>query len=194
MTSKNATKPKPGLHVAVRYADLFVGGTNTIAEHRKTLAEHGNVWFGKIGRGLGNSTIEALNTQIAESVPTYLYLVTRKDQGYLTFRGRIRRVQTRKPSDYQDAIPTYYDQRELTPRMGLWALLDTLTSVNAAHQAELFVATSGQPLGTTLNLSMAALFLIRRRNPPHKALPKRRRATQTPLDFLDAFDEDDVYP
>ena len=71
------------------------------------IEREGRVWFGKIGKGLGIKMITLLNSQIMESVATYIYLATRVAEGYKLTRGSIERVQSRAPR-VRKAIPEYY--------------------------------------------------------------------------------------
>jgi hypothetical protein len=62
------------LHLVIRFSDTMFDVGDVIAKHTEVVNKHGAVWFGKLGGTLSLSRIEWLNKQIAQKIPTHLYL------------------------------------------------------------------------------------------------------------------------
>jgi hypothetical protein len=49
-------------------------GVDTIAEHTDMVKRYGFAWFGKFGTGMKGTRADQIRSQLAEGVPTHLYL------------------------------------------------------------------------------------------------------------------------
>jgi hypothetical protein len=157
----------------MRYSDRLVPGTDSLADHRKVLRKLGYVWAGKVGRGL---TLAPFLHQLQDDIVTYLYLATFTTSGHRLTRGRITAIQT-KPPDEQ-GIPDYYKSFRFVPRVGMWMRLSDLRAVQPFERVRLVVISSGNHITTTLALSSAGIFIVRKLKPHEQAMPISRSLWQ----------------
>jgi hypothetical protein len=149
------------LHLIVKYGNQLAKGRNTISEHRHVLREHGAVWFGKIGPGIGKRTIEAMIKQINGGKPAYLFLFQRSGLEHFNIhRGKIVTIAEIRPRDEELLIPAYYTTCGFEWQMKLWIKLSSLVRVSAEHLANYHTASSGKKALHTVSRSMASVFVI----------------------------------
>lgn len=157
-----ASSRRSPIHLVLRFGDELAGGYNTIDEHKKVLDQRGCVWFGKVGKPVGERKVKRLMSQIQEGEPTYLYLASRRPGKLLLHRGLLEIVQRERPKHMADAIPGYYTDAGLLDAIASWCLVRSLENVGGKELRRLRVATSAQPLSVSLQDSMAGAFFVKR--------------------------------
>lgn len=130
----------------------------TIELHREVLDSHGAVWFGKVGKTLGERWAEAIRAQVAAERETYLYLATRRNRQLLIHRGSVVRITHSRPSD-DHLIPAYYRALGLEPDISFWTLLRSLDEVPEEKVRHLVVASSQRPVLESLRSSAPILVV-----------------------------------
>jgi hypothetical protein len=143
------------LHVLIRIGDLATSGT--VALHKEVLERQGSVWFAKFGKTVSTSTVSALNDQIKNAIPTFLYLVGK--HGTLWFKCRLANVRQSAPED-ASLIPAYYEKNYAAKHARLWFLATSLESVPADESSQLIVVSSARKATEVMPKSMASLFLV----------------------------------
>ena len=150
-----------GIHVVMRFADGFIASVDTVAEHRAVIKEHGAVWIGKLGRPLGGKSIERVNMQCENGVPTYLLLVQKVGRDYEACRGSVIAMARELPRGQKKLVPKYYDKNNLTSQITFWTKLSEIVEMKKDGLGEYRIASSGKPLPSTLRKSMAGLFVVK---------------------------------
>lgn len=147
------------VHLLVRYRDPRPG-IGTILEHQNVLAANGAVWFGKLGKRVGEETVRRLQDQIEGGVSTFLYLATRLPSGELRIhRARIAELTTdRVPADHEALIPLYYRELTAESNVCLWARVTSLEQVEEGGLDRFVVAASRRRVQESLRSS--APFLV----------------------------------
>lgn len=149
------------IHVVMRFADGFMSSVDTVAEHQAVIKEHGAVWIGKLGKPLGEKSIERANRQCEDGVPTYLLLVQKAGRDYEACRGNVIAMARELPQGQKKLVPKYYDKNNLTPQITFWVKLSKIVGMKKGSLREYRIASSGRPLPSTLRKSMAGLFVIK---------------------------------
>jgi hypothetical protein len=162
--STEMTTEKEPIHLLMRFSDKLGAIENTIQAHTEVIKKKGSVWFGKIGKTLGNERVERINQQCADGVVTHLYLVQKSSKVYQVFRGTIAHVSKDLTKEEKALLPQYYDVNDLTRYMKLWVKLTNLQQASLAELSFLRVATSGGDMRETLRTSMAAIFAVKKRS------------------------------
>lgn len=150
----------PAIHLVLRFSDRLGKIQDTVSEHIAIIERHGQVWFGKLGKPLGQPNVKKINQQVEKGIPTYLYLVQKGDQGYSTYRGRIVCVTTEFPAGEEQLIPTYYSALN-GPDIRFWVKVFDLHPAEADALSRLASVTSPDPIKHTLASSMAGFFIAR---------------------------------
>lgn len=153
------TKKKDLCHLLVKYGNQLAQGHDTIDEHRHILKEHHAVWFGKMGAGIGESTIATLRKQVDAARPTYLFLFQRSER-INVHRGKIVAIEMTRPNKEEAMIPAYYAAIGLDRQMKLWVKISSLVRVSADILADYHTASSGKKALHTASKSMASVFVI----------------------------------
>jgi hypothetical protein len=63
------------MHLVLRYSDSLFRIRNVLERHTLIANRHGAVRFGKIGQAIGQASGRALQDQIANGTPTFVFLV-----------------------------------------------------------------------------------------------------------------------
>ncbi|WP_429182683.1 hypothetical protein [Aeromonas rivipollensis] len=63
------------IHFLLRYSNRLANGADTLAEHQAIIRQHGAVWLGKFGIGMGYRFAELAKKQIDNKTPCILYLM-----------------------------------------------------------------------------------------------------------------------
>lgn len=151
------------IHLLAKFSDQLGFTSDTIAEHNKVIKDKGAVWFGKLGRRLGKEPLECLNQQCAHGIPTYLYLVQRREGTFQVFRGNVLEMTYTSGLHSRHLIPAYYQQHRLTENIHFWVRLSHIKRVNDGESAlsKLILPTTGFPILRTLLKSMNPMFVVR---------------------------------
>lgn len=111
------------LNFILRVSD-GLAGVDTYAEHLAILNRRHKVWWAKWGMGIGHWAADVANWQIANGIPTRLYLLFANDMRYVANLGRViaggpkERFEAPEPS----LVPAYYR----TMSCGVWFLVTSL--------------------------------------------------------------------
>ncbi len=146
-------------HVLVRYSDKF---GNTIELHNNVAEELGHVWFGKMGSPLADRWVQAIESQIAAGVGSYLFVVKREGGSYIFHKGEIIEIRrVAKEAVFEDTgLPNYYLSNRLNAQMSCYFKTKILTRCRRQEVATLKLTSSGATALDTLVASMAGLFII----------------------------------
>jgi hypothetical protein len=114
---------KRELHFVLRYSNTL-HGFDTIKEHVSILERRRRVWMGKFGLGISRHILEVAQQQIAEGIPTWVYL---SGQGKTRFRGRLADIQgggvkAELLSPDKRITPRYYSSKPCS----VWFQLDAI--------------------------------------------------------------------
>ncbi len=101
----------PPAHLVVRFADSMFDVGDVIARHNEVVAQHGAVWFGKLGSTLAVGRIDRLNRQIQEATPAFLYLVKGNRRLPTAFRADLLAVSKNLPPREKPLVPAYYAEK-----------------------------------------------------------------------------------
>lgn len=145
------------IHIIIRYADREV---ETISAHEGLIDKHGAVWLGKIGKPLAQPKINIMNKQIANDIPTFVYLVQKVGQRYETHKGTIDEI-TRELPTQKNLIPRYYEQQNILQYVSLWLKISKLTKLDKNGLMRLKVANTGTAVPDALSTSMAGFFVVK---------------------------------
>jgi hypothetical protein len=136
----------------------------TVERHREFAADHGAVWWGKIGDPSGRAAVaaarlRALRHQLAEEVPTYVYLHRTGE----VWRTRLLEISAERPDDEAELIPEYY--RGAIRQHHLWLKLAEFEQLPDDYaEAELVLDGSEDPGSITKAFKgQASLLYVRER-------------------------------
>ncbi len=147
-------------HLVVRFSDSLFGVGNVVAKHNDVVGKHGAVWFGKLGSPFSFSRIELLNTQIAESVPTFLYLVQGNWKKPSVCRAELLAVTRELPAKERKLVPAYYSKLGLLEYMRAWMKVGEIVPVETSVLNDFRAMTSALPFQDTLVRSSSGHFLV----------------------------------
>lgn len=147
-------------HLVVRFSDSLYKGIDTIREHKLVIKDKGAVWFGKLGRPLAKRKIEILNGQIKKNIKTYLFLVQTKKAGYIWTKAILEKVVTELAKNDTTLIPSYYNQHNINEQSSIWFKVSKLYTPSKSDIQECYVVSSKKQINTTLNSSIAAMFMV----------------------------------
>jgi hypothetical protein len=165
--TKEKTEP---VHLLLRYSDKY-RGVETIKAHQDLIDLHGSVWLGKIGRPLSNANIRSLNQQIADGIPTYLYLTKRVGAGdYECHSGLMQELTTSSPN--KELIPKYYEENNIPWMVKLWVKFSELKVIKKSELAEFKIASTGKGAVETFQKSVISLFMVRNHLDKKQKKPK----------------------
>ena len=131
----------------------------TINAHESIIVSKGTAIIGKIGKGLGATFIETLNSQIARDVKTYLFLTTREGWNgpYVTYRCRLRHIMATLPEAKKDLVPRYYasDYKDIEA----WFEISSISKMSRADMNRISVISSGREIMSVIG-SSASVFHV----------------------------------
>ena len=148
------------LHLVVRFSDSLFGVGDVVARHNDVVGKHGAVWFGKLGSPFSFSRIELLNKQIAESVPTFLYLVQGNWKKPSVCRAELFAVTRELPTRERKLVPAYYAKLGLLEYMRAWMKIGEIVSAETSVLNDFRAMTSALPFQDTLVRSSSGYFLV----------------------------------
>lgn len=136
------------------------GMGDVIALHNAVVAEHGAVWFGKLGSTLAQGRIDLLNQQVEKKILTYLYLVKGNRRKSTAYRALLRQVSREMPKETR-LIPAYYAEKDLLQYMKAWMKIGQIEAIEMSEMDKLKAITSVFPISETLVRSSSGYFLVR---------------------------------
>jgi hypothetical protein len=148
------------LHLVIRFSDTMFDVGNVVARHNEIIAEHGAVWFGKMGQTLSQSRVDLLNKQIETNTSTFLYLVKGNRKKSTAYRAKLQEVSKEKPGE-TDLIPTYYAEKDLLQYMKAWAKIGEIEPIDLSEMKALKALNSVFPISETLARSSSGYFLVK---------------------------------
>ena len=99
------------IHLALRFdAEWWPNPSlkvNTVQTHQDVINQHGDVWWGKFGRGISDSKFEDIKNQIDQGIPTYAYLFENSPFDG-AFVAEIKDIANDYFDTNSDLIPSYY--------------------------------------------------------------------------------------
>jgi hypothetical protein len=99
------------IHLALRFdAEWWPNPSlkvNTVQTHRDVINQHGDVWWGKFGRGISDSKFEHIKNQIHQGIPTYAYLFENAPFNGV-FVAQLKDIANDYFDTNSDLIPSYY--------------------------------------------------------------------------------------
>ena len=130
------------------------GPQDVIAAHNELLVRHATVAFGKFGKPLSETIIDILSEQIAEQIPTYLYLVRKVKVGFESYRAPLSDVVAATRSVNVDALsPAYKDANVST-----WLVVsDGFVETNIEA---LFLRSNERPLIAVISETRTPAMLV----------------------------------
>lgn len=147
-------------HLVVRFSDSLYEGIDTIQEHKLVIRDKGAVWFGKLGRPLAKRQIEILNGQIQKNIKTYLFLVQTKKANYIWTKAILDKVATELDKNDTTLIPSYYKHHNIIEQSSIWFKVTKLYTPSKSDIHKCYVVSSKKPINTTLNRSIASIFMV----------------------------------
>ncbi len=147
-------------HLLIRYSDVMFSAYDTIAEHASIVEKEGAVWFGKLGKTLGQVHITRINYQSKKGENSYLFLVQKHGVKYEFYKCKILRLSTEFPKAESKLIPPYYYDKDILKNISLWIKLSNINQSNYMEIDKFHILSSHSSILSTLRKSMAALFVL----------------------------------
>ena len=150
----------PPVHLVVRFSDSMFDVGDVIARHNEVVAQHGAVWFGKMGSTLAVRRIDLLNQQIQAGVPTFLYLVKGNRHVPTAYKAPLLTVAKTLPAKEKPLVPSYYTEKKLVRHMNAWMKIKRIKPIDLEELDTLQAVSSVLPLSETLVRSSSGYFLV----------------------------------
>jgi hypothetical protein len=154
-------KPTSPIHLLLRFSDTRLKEGETISAHQEVIQREGAVWFGKMGSPISQIRIEAINKQIEDGIPTYVFLVKGNRRKSTVFKGRLKQASRSLPEGEQSLIPDYYSEFDIIQYIRFWAKIDQIQPAEFSELEKLRVASSVLPIRETLFKSSSGNFLLK---------------------------------
>ncbi len=148
------------VHLVVRFSDTMFDVGDVIARHNEVVAQHGAVWFGKMGSTLAVSRVNLLNKQIQDGVPTFLYLVKGNRRIPTPYRASLVLVSKTLLPKEKSLVPQYYVEKRLVRHMNAWMKVKKIIPIELDELDALKAVSSVLPLSETLVRSSSGYFLV----------------------------------
>ena len=148
------------IHLVVRFSDTMFGVGNVVKHHNKAVETNGAVWFGKMGQTIAQTRVDALNKQVEQGLPTYLYLVKGNRKKSTAYRAPLLSVTKQKPDD-ATLMPAYYAEKEMLKYMKAWIKIGEIIPIDMKDMDHLRAISSVYPISETLAKSSSGYFLVR---------------------------------
>ncbi|QRN82043.1 hypothetical protein JR338_06200 [Chloroflexota bacterium] len=153
-----AKQEKP-FHLIVRFADSLFDVGDVVALHNEVVEKKGSVWFGKMGQTISQIRIDKLTQQIAENIPTYLYLVKGNRKKSTAYQAPLLSISRELPTD-QALIPPYYTEKDILQFMKVFMKIGKITKIEMKDLNKLQAVSSVYPMSDTLARSSSGYFLV----------------------------------
>lgn len=147
-------------HLVVRFSDNLFGVGDVVAKHNEVVLRNGYVWFGKMGSTLSVNRIEMLNLQIAQNIPTFIYLVKGNRKKSTAYQAPLIGLAKQLSESETNKIPEYYAEKELVQYMKAWFKIGEIKPVEMSTMSNMRTLNSILPIQETLVLSSSGYFLI----------------------------------
>lgn len=147
------------MNVLVKYKDVSVESKKvcTIKEHLKVLESYSSVFVAKFGRPLHPNKVKLLEEQIVHRIPTYLYLVSSKDDGFKLYRCNILNINNSKP--HKMNFPEYYKNFE--ELLTTWFEVDSIVEVDNDLLSSMHVISTGNTALYSISKSMSSTLFLK---------------------------------
>lgn len=136
--------------VALRFAENFAPGCETIAAHQELIDACGHVWYGKLGSAVALSTADDI---LRSEDPRILFI---HSGGQDRWWAHIEAIQRDAPC--LDEIPEYY--RNKAADFGCWFKVVRFERAAKDIMSHCVVASSGKQLTSASRHSMSPYFII----------------------------------
>lgn len=141
---------KPINAIALRYSEKFAPPEGTIQAHLNVISKHGFVWYGKMGKTIGD---KAVNSLLKNGKPRILLIDSGKTQRYW---ATVTEVKKEIPTD--GIYPDYY--KKDIDNFTIWFKLAEIQSAPNDILSRCTVASSGAILSLASKYSMSSFFMI----------------------------------
>lgn len=148
------------LHLVIRFSDTMFDVGDVVSIHNEVVRKHKAVWFGKLGGTISFSRIETLNKQIAQKMPTFVYLVKGNRKKSTPYKAQIFMITRDFPEKENDLIPSYYAEKEILKYMTVWIKIGHIEKIDMTELKNYKTINSIFPLQETLARSSSGYFLI----------------------------------
>ncbi|MCL4270999.1 MAG: hypothetical protein KJZ72_15700 [Anaerolineales bacterium] len=148
------------LHLVIRFSDTMFDVGDVVSNHNEVVKKHKAVWFGKLGGTLSLSRIELLNKQIAQKIPTFVYLVKGNRKKSTPYKAQIFTVTRDFPKTEKDLIPSYYAEKKLLKFMTVWIKVGHIEKIEMDDLKNYKTINSIFPLQESLSRSSSGYFLV----------------------------------
>lgn len=136
--------------IALRYSEKFAPPEGTIQAHIEVLQKNGYVWYGKIGKTIGD---KAVRTLLSNETPRILLIDSGKTDRYW---AKITEVKKEMPEC--KTFPKYYEQN--LENFKIWFKIIDIQKAQSDVLAHCIVASSGAVLSIASKQSMSPFFMI----------------------------------
>jgi hypothetical protein len=135
-----------------------VGGRSfsTIEAHNDVAKASGRVALAKFGNPGTASRVEKLSAQIEEGIETFLILVVKRGDKFLSYRAPMSLIHHGAPGALAALAPPYYSKIDETPR--LWFVLGS--PFTRSELANLRLATNKRPVVSVMSECRTATMLV----------------------------------
>src|SRR5574341_1089010 len=134
------------LHLVIRFSDGLFGVGDVVAKHNEVVDKTGYVWFGKIGTTLSSIRIDALNKQVKDEIPTFIYLVKGNRKKSTAYRAKLFLVSKDLPKGEGKNTPSYYSTKSLRQYMKAWIKIGEISEVELSSMKNLKAINSIYPI------------------------------------------------
>ena len=136
--------------IALRYSEKFAPSEGTIQAHLNVIEKHGFVWYGKMGKIIGD---KAINSLLKNGKPRILLIDSGKTQRYWAVVSDVRKEIP------QDGIyPDYY--KKDIDNFTIWFKVTEIQPAPSDILSRCTVASSGAILSLASKRSMSSFFMI----------------------------------
>jgi MoxR-like ATPase len=152
---RNTQEP---IHLVLKWSSSIE--PRTIDHHREVANTEGSVWWGRQskpdGRGIASQWVERLRQQLADGIPTFVFL-----HGQSTWKTELHEVEIDRDNVDPELVPSYYQP---DTHHSLWVRVSDFEQIEPEQLTEQFVLTrSGDPI-TPGGLGNQSPLIIQRRD------------------------------
>ena len=147
-------------HIVIRFSDNLFSVGDVVAKHNAVVENNGYVWFGKMGSPISQGRMDLLNTQIAKNTPTFVYFVKGIRNKSTFYRADVLAISREINLSEKEAIPKYYQEKELTQFMKTWLKILEISQIEESAMSTLKTTSSIFRLQDTLVRSSSGYFFV----------------------------------
>lgn len=128
----------------------------TVRAHRDVIAAKGSAVFGKMGKRFSTEVVEAINSQIAKGIKTYLFLTTREGWNgeYVTYQCKLKHLEEKLSESRADLVPKYYSASGSL--INAWFEICSIDRMSRSDMNRIFVLSSGREIMSVIATSAVA--------------------------------------